>query len=157
MIALNPIKKDELSHTEPKLWLRRRQIEIPTGFNNVDEIPGAIEKISVPLKTWRPVLAELNGGGHSCYAQLGTDLPAPSYSVAHISNLLSHDHLWHRHGTSSVTICVVEHQEGNCPFMGRVGEWGGAQNTHTHTHTHTHTLAVPICPKLCQIIRCLLR
>lgn len=44
MIALNPIKKDELSHTEPKLWNRGRQIETPTVFNNVEEIPDAIEK-----------------------------------------------------------------------------------------------------------------
>lgn len=47
MIALNPIKKDELSHTEPKLWNRRRQIETPTVFNNVEEIPDSIEKFSV--------------------------------------------------------------------------------------------------------------
>lgn len=31
-------------HTEPKLCHRRRQIETPTVFNNVEEIPGAKEK-----------------------------------------------------------------------------------------------------------------
>lgn len=45
MIALNPIKKDELSHTEPKLRHRRRQIGTPTVSNNVEEIPDATEKL----------------------------------------------------------------------------------------------------------------
>lgn len=58
-------------HTEPKLCHRRRQIETPTVFNNVEEIPGAKEKfLSSPPQTREArVLTELNGGGQSCYAQ----------------------------------------------------------------------------------------
>lgn len=90
-------------HTEPKLCHRRRQIETPTVFNNVEEIPGAKEKfLSSSPRPGKHVLTELNGGGQSCYVQRGTDPRAPAYSVAHITNLLSHNHLWHRPQASSV-------------------------------------------------------
>lgn len=57
-------------HTEPKLCHRRRQIETPTVFNNVEEIPGAKENFCPLPQTWKAcVLTELNGGGQSCYAQ----------------------------------------------------------------------------------------
>lgn len=58
MMPVIPIKEDELSHTELKLWNRRRQIEIPTVFNNVDEIPDSIEIFALFqraqwLSTWQ--------------------------------------------------------------------------------------------------------
>ena len=69
MIALNPIKKDELSHTEPKLRNRRGQIETPTVFNNVEEIPDAIEKFCPFPRTSELVHMALNSGGRSGYAE----------------------------------------------------------------------------------------
>lgn len=59
MMALIPIKKDELSQTEPKLWNRRRQIETPTVFNNVEEIPDSKEKFSVLFLSPQKLLAWL--------------------------------------------------------------------------------------------------
>lgn len=107
MIALNPIKKDELSHTEPKLWNRRRQIETPTVFNNVEEIPDSIErkknsilfvhkpqKLAIWMWTVEGTVAVQTWHWLAILVYL---------MIAYISELkLTGAHLWHRH-----TICLL--------------------------------------------------
>lgn len=105
MIALNPIKKDELSHTEPKLWNRRRQIETPTVFNNVEEIPDSIEKFSVLFLRPQKLLVWI----WTVEGTLAMRNPALTrhtrwdlFRSPKSQNLLTNSHLWHRHGLRSL-------------------------------------------------------
>lgn len=116
MIALNPIKKDELSHTEPKLRRRRRQIETPTVSNNVEEIPDATEKLCPFPQTpgWRARSRRWRALS-LCRTPARTRVPAPLRSVAHSSNLLSNDHLWHSHQPASAETFAVFNLCGEAP------------------------------------------
>lgn len=132
MIALNPIKKDELSHTEPKLWNRRGQIETPTVFNNVEEIPDAIEKFC-PLPRPPGLCARRRTvEGTLAMRNARTDPHSASGgSVAHISNLLSNDHLWHSHQMSSA--------ESSGSFYSACWSTGEGKRGFLHGHTQTES------------------
>lgn len=153
MIALNPIKKDELSHTEPKLWNRRRQIETPTVFNNVEEIPDAIEKFC-PFPRPPSVCAR------SRTAEGARASPKPRWPagrlpptqwptlkcvkdappVAQAPNAFCLKGL-------RVLLCGVKHRGGRTLFP----LW-----THAAGKQPQRSLVLTICPTLYQIIRCLL-
>lgn len=99
-------------------------------FNNVEEIPGAIEEFSV----LSPDLEACAHGGGQWRALLlcstRTD-PSTPPSVAHVSNLLSHDHLWHRLQTSSVKNLCSFGPCGEAPGTETVPSWLGQPEQHS--------------------------
>lgn len=125
-------------HTEPKLCHRRRQIETPTVFNNVEEIPGAKEKfLSSPPQTREArVLTELNGGGQSCYAQR-RHWPTRSLSLTgpHHKFVKSRPPVAQAPGIYCLNWFSF-HLWGEAPgteTLSLYGTWGGGSRTHTHS------------------------